>query len=200
LSSEKRRYELRARADRQLETRQRIVEATVALHEELGPANTTVAEIARRAGVQRLTVYNHFPNEADLFAACQQRFLADHPLPDLERALAVHDPRRRVGAVLEALYRSYRDREPMTANVLRDRSLLPALDALVARSMDAQLEQLAGALAAGFPARGQCRRRLETILGLALQFSTWQRIKDSGFTDAHAAKLMAGVAACVASD
>ena len=81
--SEKRNYELRARAGRQQATRRRIVEATVALHREVGPARTTVAEIARRAGVQRLTVYNHFPDDAQLFAACQAHFLAQHPPPDL---------------------------------------------------------------------------------------------------------------------
>jgi AcrR family transcriptional regulator len=67
----KRKYELKARADRQAETRRRITEATVALHEEVGPARTTVTEVARRAGVTRLTVYNNFPEERELFAACQ---------------------------------------------------------------------------------------------------------------------------------
>ena len=36
--SETRRYQLKERARRQEETRQRITEATVALHEEVGPA------------------------------------------------------------------------------------------------------------------------------------------------------------------
>lgn len=149
MSSEKRTYELKARADRQQETRRRIIDATVALHEELGPARTTVSEIARRAGVQRLTVYNHFPDTAELFAACQGQFLAEHPPPDLGPALALDDPHARVRAALAALYASYRAREPMTAKVQRDRSALPALDALMARTADAQLEELA---AAGGPA------------------------------------------------
>src|SRR5436190_63027 len=68
MSSQTRKYELKERAERQEATRRRIVEATVALHEEVGPARTTVAEIARRAGVQRLTVYNHFPELAATLA------------------------------------------------------------------------------------------------------------------------------------
>jgi AcrR family transcriptional regulator len=199
MSSEKRRYELRARAERQLETRRRIVDATVALHEEVGPANTTVAEIARRAGVQRLTVYNHFPDEAELFAACQRQFLAEHPLPDLSAALALADPRRRITAALEALYRSFREREPMTAKVLRDRALVPALDALMTQTMDAQLEQLTRALSAGFRVRGQRRRRLETIIDLALDFSTWQRMNSAGLSDPQAAALMGDVVMCIAA-
>src|SRR5437762_741037 len=93
--TEKRRYELKARAERQKETHRRIVEATHDLHEEVGPARTTVAEIARRAGVQRVTVYKHFPGEAELYEACTTLFMAEHPLPDLDQAFAVPEPRRR---------------------------------------------------------------------------------------------------------
>src|SRR5205807_3487104 len=130
MSSETRTYELKARAEKQAETRRRIVEATAALHTEVGPARTTVSEIARRAGVQRLTVYNHFPDEAELFAACQRHFMTRHPPPDLSAALTLEDAHARVEAVLGAMYESYRERAPMTSNVLRDRSALPALDAL----------------------------------------------------------------------
>lgn len=199
MSSEKRTYELKARADRQQETRRRIIDATVALHEELGPARTTVSEIARRAGVQRLTVYNHFPDTAELFAACQGQFLAEHPPPDLGPALALDDPHARVRAALAALYASYRAREPMTAKVQRDRSALPALDALMARTADAQLAELAAALAAPFGARGRKAQRLNAALALALDFWTWQRLTREGLDDAAAADLMAELVAGAAS-
>jgi len=199
MSSEKRTYELKARADRQQETRRRIIDATVALHEELGPARTTVSEIARRAGVQRLTVYNHFPDTAELFAACQGQFLAEHPPPDLGPALALDDPHARVRAALAALYASYRAREPMTAKVQRDRSALPALDALMARTADAQLAELGAALAAPFGARGRKAQRLNAALALALDFWTWQRLTREGLDDAAAADLMAELVAGAAS-
>jgi AcrR family transcriptional regulator len=192
MSSEKRRYEMKERAARQAETRRRIVEATVALHQEIGPANTTVTEIARRAGVQRLTVYNHFPEEAELFAACQHRFLAEHPLPDLRPALAIQDLHARVKAVLAALYASYQEREPMTAKVLRDRSLVPALDRLLAQTMDAQMSQLAAALA------GEGGLRVEATVALALEFGTWQTLARRGLDDREAAELMADLIACAA--
>ena len=80
--AEKRKYELKKRAERQEETRRRIVEATVALHLEKGPAVTRISEIARRAGVQRVTVYNHFPYETSLLAACSSHWRALHPAPD----------------------------------------------------------------------------------------------------------------------
>jgi AcrR family transcriptional regulator len=191
MSNQKRKYEMRTRAERQEQTRRRIVEATVALHEELGPARTTVAEVARRAGVQRLTVYNHFPEDSDLFAACQRRFLADHPLPDHAPALALEDPGARVRAVLATLYQSYREREPMTSKILRDRDAMPALDDLMARTMDVGLAQLAEVLAGGFRARGKRARRLGAVLALALDFWSWQRLKREGLDDDAAADLMA---------
>src|SRR5437762_6284178 len=121
MSNEKRKYQLKARAERQEETRRRIVEATVALHEEVGPAKTTVAEIARRAGVQRLTVYNHFPDEGALIAACQEHYYAMQPPPDLTRALALEEPGERLHSVLSLLYAWYRQTEAGSAPVLQDR-------------------------------------------------------------------------------
>ena len=130
MSIQKRKYELRARAERQRDTRRRIAAAAAELHEEVGPARTTVAEIARRAGVQRLTVYKNFPDEYELFAACQRHFLAENPPPDPTEALAIADAGERLDAVLRPLYRWYRRTERMSANVRRDRAIVPALDAL----------------------------------------------------------------------
>src|SRR3954465_12288639 len=108
-----RKYELKARAARQEETRRRITEATLALHQEVGPARTTVAEVARRAGVARVTVYAHFPEESELFAACQGHWLAEHPPPAL-------DPGAGLETVLVKLYGWYRKTAAMAENVQRD--------------------------------------------------------------------------------
>src|SRR6202165_4629888 len=108
MSSQNRKYELKARAEKQAETRRRIVEATSALHEEVGPARTTVAEIARRAGVQRLTVYNNFPDETELFDACGQHSMERNPPTDPWAALALDNPAGRLSAGLRPLYRWHR--------------------------------------------------------------------------------------------
>jgi AcrR family transcriptional regulator len=199
VSSQKRTYELKARAERQLETRRRIVDATVELHEEIGPARTTVAEIARRAGVSRLTVYNHFPADTELFAACQGEFITRHPPPDVGPALALEDPRARVQAALVALYEGYRVCEPMTSKVLRDRSAIPALDELLARTADVAAATLADALVAGFGARGTRADRVHAVVALALDFWTWQRLGREGLGDAAAAELMSALVASAAS-
>ena len=73
---------MRRRAEQVDRTRQRIVEATVELHGSVGPAATTIAAIAEAAGVTRLTVYRHFPDEDALFAARSAHWLARQQLPD----------------------------------------------------------------------------------------------------------------------
>ncbi len=199
MSTQKRRYELKERRRRQAETRRRIVEATVSLHEEQGPAATTIAEIARRAGVSRLTVYNHFPTDGELFAACQERFLAETPPPDLSSALALADPQERLREVLAALYRSYRRQAPMAGKVLRDRERLPALDALLAQTVDASQAELAETLASGFAPGRRAARRTRAVIALALDFFTWQRLTREGLGDDGAATLMAELVAASAA-
>jgi AcrR family transcriptional regulator len=190
MSIEKRKYELKSRAAAQQQTRERIVAATMELHKEVGPALTTVTEVARRAGVQRLTVYNNFPDEAELFGACQAHWMQLHPLPDLAAALAADDPAERVRATLRGYYRWYRETEPMAQNIQRDRGAVPALDSLMQRTADARLDQLADTLAAGFGVSEERR----ALVRLALDFWTWRRLSHEGLADDAAADLMTGVA------
>src|SRR5438067_7992681 len=123
----KRKYELKKRAERLAETRRRITETTVELHRTVGPAATQISEIARRAGVQRVTVYNHFPDEPSLLAACSSHWRDLHPAPDPAAWLALEDAGERLRVGLGELYAWFRETEPMTANILRDAALMPAL-------------------------------------------------------------------------
>ena len=191
MSSEKRRYQLKARAEAQRRTRERIVQATVDLHREVGPARTTVAEIARRAGVQRLTVYNHFPEDAALFGACQNRWMQLHPLPDLAATLARGQPADRLRAVLLGYYRWYRETAPMAEWVQRDRAAVTALDELLRRTADVRLGQLAHQLATALPADGRPVEHTRVLVRLALDFWTWRRLDREGLDDPTAVKVMA---------
>jgi AcrR family transcriptional regulator len=185
MSTEKRRYELKARAEAQQATRARIAAAAAGLHEEVGIAKTTVADIARRAGVQRLTVYNHFPDLHALLPACTAHWLTEHPRPDLEPAFAPEDPAERLRAALTALYAWYRETAPMQRRVLGERASVPELDEWLARSTDPVLAELAAGLSAGFD-----RPDAHALVAVALDFWTWQRLDREGLDDAAAAELM----------
>lgn len=190
MSTQKRRYQLKARAEAQQVTRARIAAAAAALHQEVGIARTTVADIARRAGVQRLTVYNHFPDLRALLPACSAHWLAEHPRPDLDAAFALDDPAQRLRAALTALYGWYRETAPMQRQVFGERAAVPELDAWMAQSADPMLAELAAGLAAGLD-----RPDARALVALALDFWTWQRLDREGLDDAAAAELMTRVVA-----
>jgi AcrR family transcriptional regulator len=190
MSIEKRPYRLKARGDQQNATRLRIIQATTALHDELGPARTTVSEIARRAGVQRLTVYNHFPDETALFEACGSHWMAEHPLPEMSVAFAEADPREGLRQVLTGLYGWYRENEASNEHLQRDRLLIPVLDAVMSIRMDQQMASLADTLAARFMG-AEHPLEVRAAVALALDFWTWRRLSHEGMTDAGAAAVMA---------
>ena len=120
----KRKYELKKRADEMAETHLRITEAAIELHGTVGPSRTTLSAVAERAGVERRTLYRHFPTEADLFAACSTHYFAANPWPDLDGWRAIRDPQQRLERALDELYAYYERTEPMLSNVLRDAELV----------------------------------------------------------------------------
>jgi AcrR family transcriptional regulator len=193
VSSQKRKYELKARAEAQEETRQKIAAAAASLHEEVGVGQTTVTDIAKRAGVQRLTVYNHFPDLEALLPACSAHWLSQHPPPDATPLFASEDPAERVREMLAAFYAWYREGEAMQLSVQGERSTVPELEAWMAQTADVQQAELAGALAAGF---GHAAKGVRPLIRVALDFWTWRRLKEEGLTDAKAADLMAAAVAC----
>jgi AcrR family transcriptional regulator len=186
----KRGYQLKRRAERQAETRQRIAEATAELHAEVGPAATTISAIAERAGVERLTVYRHFPDESDLLRACQQHFLAAHPYPDLSAWASIAQPTERLRRALGELYARYRETEAMTANILRDAPSMPALAALLP-GIPAYYLAACELLAAPFAVSIGRRPLLLAAIGHALDFETWRSLaRRQGLADEQAVELM----------
>jgi AcrR family transcriptional regulator len=173
--NQKRGYQLKRRAERQDETRRRITAATAALHAEIGPAATTISAIAERAGVERLTVYRHFPDEIELFRACQRHFLDEHPYPELRAWAETPEPTERLRCALRELYTRYGETEAMTANILRDAPSMPALAATL-EGMPAFYRAARELLAEGFSVAPKMRPLLLAAIGHALEFETWRSL------------------------
>jgi AcrR family transcriptional regulator len=186
----KRGYRKRRRAALEGETRQRITKAAVKLHGTLGPARTTVSAIADEAGVQRATVYRHFPDTDSLFAACSSHWLADNPLPDAERWAEIEDPESRLRTGLGELYAWYARTEYMLERINRDVTLVPE----IARPMSmrlAWLERTRDLLLNGRPERGRPRARVGAAIGHALAFETWRSlVRVEGLEEGEAVELM----------
>jgi AcrR family transcriptional regulator len=175
-----RKYELRQRADQVEETRRRIVEATVDLHLTRGPAGTSIAEIARRAGVQRRTVYNHFPDDGSLFAACSAHWRAQHPAPDPAQWSDLRHG-------LRELYAWYRETEPMTGNVLRDAEVLPSLRGVIEPGLHAYIGKARETLARPYGAN----RRVAAAIRVVTDFHAWRALSE--LADEEAVELAAGL-------
>ncbi len=194
----KRKYELKKRAEEMAETHLRITEAAIELHGTVGPSRTTMSAVAERAGVERRTLYRHFPTEADLFSACSTHYFTANPFPDLGSWRAIRDPRQRLEQALDELYAYYERTEPMFSNVLRDAELVDsARDAVV--PLHRHLEEAVEILAVGRPVRGRRRDLLVGALRHALAFSTWRSLTASGITRASAAMLVTALVEAAAA-
>lgn len=182
IEMKKRTYTKRRRAEQEAATRQRIVEATMALHEELGPRETSISAVADRAGVQRLTVYRHFPDEFALFQACTSHWLDRHPPPEPETWRRRGSPGEQTRLALGAMYRYYRRTAPMWTVAYRDLELVPALQGPI-EDFEAYLSGIRDELAKAWGTEGARRRRVRAVLGHLLRFQTWATFKEQGLRD-----------------
>jgi AcrR family transcriptional regulator len=168
-------YQKRRRAELEAATRGRIAEAAVQLHGSVGPARTTVSAVAERAGVQRATVYRHFPDETSLFTACTQLWLDQNPMPDVREWTRISPPEDRLRVALTELYAWFAQTEQMLELIIRDVGVVPAMQASFA-GMGIYLDAAAEALLRGRPQRGAARRRTRAAIGHAVAFETWRSL------------------------
>jgi AcrR family transcriptional regulator len=195
---EKRKYTQRRRAELQDGTRQRITEAAMALHEEIGPRNTTVSAIAERAGVQRLTVYRHFPDERAVIQACSALWTERNPPPPPPDPRGPGDDADWLQDALHALYAYNRRTQRMWTSIYRDADEIEALREAL-EEVAAYHKEYGAALLRRLRSRGEPHRDLRAVVGLALTFATWSTLAAQGLGDRAMARLMgewiAGLAA-----
>jgi len=195
MSDQKRPYRKTRRADLEEETRLRITESAVALHEELGPARTSISAVADRAGVRRSTVYRHFPDDEALFAACSSHWRAANPPPDPGAWSGIEDPDERTERALRELYAFYRRTEPMYTSLVRDEPLVPIIHRRLGEFYG-YLRAIEDGLMAGRGLRGRAARRTRAALGHAVAFPTWRSLaREQGLGEADAVALMCGLVA-----
>jgi AcrR family transcriptional regulator len=181
---------MKRRAELEEQTRRRITESAVALHEEVGPAKTSISAIAERAGVRRSTVYRHFPDEDTLFDACSSHFRAANPPPDPRMWSSIEDPAERTRAALRDVYAFYAATEAMYVSLLRDEPLVPSLQRRL-RDFHGYLGAVQDDLAAGRGLRGRRARYVRAALGHAVAFPTWLSLtREQGLGNDEAVELM----------
>src|SRR5258708_17083083 len=193
-------YQLKRLAQQQDETRQRIVEATVHRHETLGPARTSITAIAEQAGVERLTVYRHFPDEQTLFTACTNHYLAANPLPEPSDWMQIADPETRLRVALTEIYAYYQRTEGMQITSARDLPDLPAMQRVL-EPYFVYLQQVRDGLAQGWGTQGRLHERVRAVLAHALDFQTWYAfVREQSLCEDEVVALMVQFVRCIVSE
>jgi AcrR family transcriptional regulator len=193
VSDQKRPYRMKRRAELEEETRRRITESAVALHEELGPAQTSITALAERAGVRRSTVYRHFPDEDALFNACSTHWRALNPPPDLSGWSAVEDPAARTERALRELYAFYGRTHGMYESLFRDETLVPSVHRRL-RDFHGYLQAAQDVLMGRRKLRGRASGRTRAAIGHAVAFATWRSLtQEQLLADEDAVALMSGL-------
>lgn len=186
-----RKYEQRRRAEQQEETRLRIVEAAVRLHGTVGPARTSLSAVAEKAGVQRNTLYRHFPDERALLDACSAHFSTRHPMPTGAGWAEIADPLERTRRGLVALYAYWEANAELVGHVLRDAEAEPMVREVSERGWGPPLGEIRAALLAG-----STDREVAATVDLAMSFRTWQSLRGSGLSTSEAVELATGLVGC----
>jgi AcrR family transcriptional regulator len=185
-----RKYTLRRRADRQDETRRKIVDAAVHMHTTVGPAHTTDLAIAELAGVTRRTFYRHFPDDVSLFKACTGHTMDTWPPPDSSPWRRIGDPAERLAVALRELYAYYRVAGPGLLVITRDAPLLRR-ELIPKPSRADLLRAMTQVLLEGWQARGRRRGILRATIAHATSVSTWQSlVQQQGLTDQEAVDVL----------
>lgn len=196
MSNENRRYQMTRRAEAEEETRRRITQSTVDLHEALGPSRTSISAIAEHAGVRRSTVYRHFPDELALFTACTTHWMAANPPPDPSSWAMIGDADQRLGAALGALYPYFRRTQRMMENIHRDEEIMPLVKQMMG-GFRGYLDGLRSLLMKDRVTSPARTHAVSAAIGHALSFPVWRSVAvEQGLSDEECADLMRCLARC----
>lgn len=191
-------YQQRKRAERQDETRLRIVEATIALHQEVGGLQTTISAIAERAEVERATVYRHFPDERALLQACTGHYVSQNPPPNPVEWVKIAEPEERLRSALVEIFDYHRRTEVMSARAAIDIPQIPTLREVLA-PLFAYWQQVRQILAEPWANGSAPFGLIEAAIGHAVAFGTWQSlVREQGLEDGEAVVMMVALVRCVA--
>jgi len=189
-----RKYQLRKRADGLDATRERIVEATAALHYQQGVAATSYIQIAERAGVGAATVYRHFPTLGSLVSACGAHVseVMRPPLPENAQTVfaGLGTRQQRLERLVAELDAFYGRGAAWLGIAARDRERVPELDGFL-RQVDAGVEALVREAAGA----GSSETEIRLMTALA-DVSVWQSLKRLDAPPAEFRRMMAGLLDC----
>jgi AcrR family transcriptional regulator len=187
-----RKYKMTKRAEAVEATRDRIVEATVAAHRDLGIQTTSWDEIARRAGVGVGTVYRHFRSLDELLPACGELVTRTLALPDREQLVGLFDgarsTRERIRRLVGEVFDVYERGAPFIENIRRERKELPDLE-----RWHRGIEEVLDALTREALQPVEPDEHAIAVVRALIDLPTWRAFKERGLTPEQTVQTVAGL-------
>jgi AcrR family transcriptional regulator len=163
------------RASAVAQTRQRIIDATLALHGEQGIAATSWDDIAARAGVGVGTVYRHFPSLDELVPACGEITMRVIALPHPSLFAGADAPHERIERLVRATFAIYERAAPQL-RAIRNEPQVHATVAETGEEVEAALTALLDAALEPLSSSPADRAIARAMIDLG----TWQAHRDQG--------------------
>jgi AcrR family transcriptional regulator len=189
-----RKYSMDKRKAAVEETRQRILEAALALHSEKGIFGTSWQDIAHRADVSVGTVYKHFPSLDELVPACGELAYAILRPPSLEDAPQIfaeaNSLEERLRRLISELYTFYERGAPYIETDFQERRLAAVVE------WEAYMQStIAGLVREALVCAEPDEHTVQSVSAL-LDFSTFKSFLDREIHKEQAAKTMSEVLLC----
>ena len=178
-------YRTRGRSKRSAETREKIKTAVRELLAEGVFHESTVEEVADRAGVARATLYQHFRSRLELVDAICETFDQNPALLRLRTTVEGTDRDSALADTIADAMRFWASEDPVLRHLYGVVSIDPAARDLVDRQRAdrrSELERLARNLARGGGLRTTERRALALLLVLT-SYETFRELREAGLSD-----------------
>jgi AcrR family transcriptional regulator len=181
----------RARS-RPTQTRSKITGAVRELLAEGRFHESTVEEVADRAGVSRATIYQHFGSRLDLVDAICETFDANPALAELRRLVELEDADEALARTIANTVRFWSSEDPILSQLYGVAAIDPAARDLVDRQRAdrrGEYERLVRNLARAGRLRVPERRALTLLLVLS-SYETYRELRQSGLSDRQATSFL----------
>ncbi len=180
-------YRTRRRSERSAGTRERIVAAVRSLLEEGTFHDSTVEEVADRAGIARATLYQHFGSRLELVDAICETFDANPALLEIRKVVDLPDADAALSETIANTVRFWSSEDTVLAQLYGVAAIDPAAQELVDRQRSdrrSEMARLARRLrSSGKLHAGTSEKTALTTLMLLTSYDSFRELREAGLSE-----------------
>jgi AcrR family transcriptional regulator len=187
-------YRARQRPSRSERTRERIMQAVRDLLAEGTFHESTVEEVAERAGISRATLYQHFRSRMDLIDAICDTFAVNPALVQIREAVVLPDPESALDETVALAMRFWASEDAILGQLYGVVAIDPAAADFVVRQRDdrhGEIKRLARHLkASGRLRSGLSERDAVDQLMVLTSYETFSELRLAGRAEQRITQLL----------